>query len=221
MGAVLAQTYLASWLRDYQPQARYLFPALGPIATLLMLGLTAWLPGRLPGGCSGRAALVGLPALLLALNLAALDVSVGRAFYSLEPPDLTLQIDTPTEAAMVGDATVTVGGWAVLTGGAPWPPHPSTGLGGRFTPVTVVLSLDGPPGAAPTLPARTTFRPDLYLSFGNDPAHGPLGCAAELPVVWTGEGWHTRRACANLPPRADRCRVVTIDVPLGLATRGD
>ncbi len=40
----LAQTLLPMLGRDWQPQGRYLFPALFPIATGLLLGTGAWLP---------------------------------------------------------------------------------------------------------------------------------------------------------------------------------
>jgi hypothetical protein len=74
VGLILVQTLLPMIGRDWQPQGRYLFPALFPITGLLLVGLHAWLdfdqrPRRL------GAAL----ALLLALDL----VSLLRAAFIL------------------------------------------------------------------------------------------------------------------------------------------
>jgi hypothetical protein len=67
---IAAQTFLPMMGREWQPQGRYLFPALLPITGLLLLGLDHWLD------LDGRpAARVGLVAALLAFMALGLAVS--------------------------------------------------------------------------------------------------------------------------------------------------
>lgn len=64
---IALQTFIPMIGRDWQPQGRYLFPALMPLTGLLLAGLDHWLP--LDGGRRRRA---GLVAAVLALDLVGL-----------------------------------------------------------------------------------------------------------------------------------------------------
>jgi len=76
----LAATFLPMIGQRWQPQGRYLFPALTPLVTLLIAGLRMWLPRQLsPRG--QRLALAGWIALLFALDQAALWGVLYRAYY--------------------------------------------------------------------------------------------------------------------------------------------
>ncbi|MCD6290597.1 MAG: hypothetical protein J7M34_08850, partial [Anaerolineae bacterium] len=78
LGLALAQTLLPMLGRDWQPQGRYLFPALFPIATGLLLGLGAWVPAS-----RRRWVLYGWIAGLLLLDMIALVKTIWPAYNSL------------------------------------------------------------------------------------------------------------------------------------------
>ncbi len=69
---IAVQTFLPMIGRDWQPQGRYLFPALLPLTGLLLAGLDHWMPfeGR-------RRRQAGLVLALLAFNLVGLAVAAG------------------------------------------------------------------------------------------------------------------------------------------------
>ncbi len=70
------QTFLPMIGRDWQPQGRYLFPALLPLTGLLLVGLDHWLSFS-----SHRARRIGLALAALAFNLAGLAAAAGRSWF--------------------------------------------------------------------------------------------------------------------------------------------
>lgn len=73
---VMVQTFLPMIGRDWQPQGRYLFPALIPIAAWLLKGLGAWMPPR-----ARPAFLISWLAVLFLLNAVALVETVYPYFH--------------------------------------------------------------------------------------------------------------------------------------------
>ncbi|MCC7354663.1 MAG: DUF2142 domain-containing protein [Anaerolineae bacterium] len=74
--AVLAQTFLPMIGREWQPQGRYLFPAMIPLVVCLLLGLGAWVPPR-----ARHALLIAWLAALFLLNAVALVETIYPAFH--------------------------------------------------------------------------------------------------------------------------------------------
>ncbi len=70
---ILLQTFLPMVGRDWQPQGRYLFPALLPLTGLLLAGLDHWLHLD-----AQRARRIGLVLAVLAFNLVGLALAAGR-----------------------------------------------------------------------------------------------------------------------------------------------
>lgn len=210
----LAQTYLASWVRDYQPQARYAYAALVPFALGLITGLARWWPRRWAGTAAARWAALAGPMPLLALNLLALQGSVGAAFHGLEPANQTIKLDTPSAGATVNESVVRVAGWAYQAGAEPWQPAWLLSPRPYFQPLPVAIYA-ATPGAERRRLAGTNpnERPDLRRHFGDDPALAWLGYAADVSVANFGRGPVDLYACPDGQPASQSCASVRIELP--------